>query len=254
VARVIAGIISARSGPTANSYAGDPYFSNVSLLMHMEGSNGSTIFADSSSAPKSINAVGGANISTAQSKFGASSAIFDGSGDYLTTAVDAAFELGTGDLTIEFFVRLQAYSASYAGSYGAAIAATYKAGTGTPIGWQVRINGTASSFTTVNVYTGTSDLNFSYAFSLNTWYHVAVSRVSGQIRVFVDGNQAGSTVSNTDSFTGNVATSRPLRIGALNDTTYFFYLNGFIDELRITKGVGRYSSAFTPPSSAFPDF
>ena len=232
----------------------DPYWANVSFLLHMNGADASTTFTDSSSSPKTVTANGNAKISTAQSKFGGASALFDGASDYLTSDVNAAFELSTDDFTIEFFVRLSGYSAAYAGIYGAAIASTYKGlPTGTPPGWQIRINGTSSSYDTVNLYTGTTDLNFSHSFSLNTWYHVAISRASGQIRVFVDGTQAGSTVSNTDSFTASTSTDRPLYIGQLNDATYLFYLNGYLDELRITKGVGRYTTTFSAPISEFPN-
>jgi hypothetical protein len=71
----------APAGPT------DPYFSNVSLLLHGDGANGSTTIVDSSPSPKTVTAVGNAQISTAQSKFGGSSLAFDGSGDYLTVQV-----------------------------------------------------------------------------------------------------------------------------------------------------------------------
>jgi hypothetical protein len=84
----------------------DPDFANVSLLLHMDGSNGSTTFPDSSSNGLTVTRYGNAQISTAQSKFGGASAYFDGAGDYLelpnpNTAIGAV----AGDFTIECWVR-----------------------------------------------------------------------------------------------------------------------------------------------------
>jgi hypothetical protein len=64
----------------------DPVFNNVSLLLHGNGTNGSTTITDNSPTPKTVTAVGNAQISTAQSKFGGASIAFDGTGDYLTDA------------------------------------------------------------------------------------------------------------------------------------------------------------------------
>ena len=80
---------------------GDPYYSSVSLLLHMDGT-GST-FVDNSPSPKTITANGGVTQSDAQSKFGGKSAYFDGSGDYLTFG-SADLSLGSGDFTLEMWV------------------------------------------------------------------------------------------------------------------------------------------------------
>jgi hypothetical protein len=89
-----------------SSYAPvDEEFGNVSLLLHGDGTNGSTTIVDSSSSPKAVTAVGDAQISTAQSKFGGSSIAFDGTGDYLSISSNTALDLGS-TWTIEFFVYL----------------------------------------------------------------------------------------------------------------------------------------------------
>jgi hypothetical protein len=233
----------------------DPYlYTNTVLLLHGDGTNGSTNIVDSSKVaggPKTVTAVGNAQISTAQSKFGGSSIAFDGNGDYLTIPDSTAWNL-PNDFTIEAWVYLTAYSANWAGNFGAAVVANYQGTAGADKGWQLRINGTSSSYTTINLYTGFTDLNFATTVSLNTWTHVAVTRSGSSIRTFVGGTQAGSTITNNDAFTEDG--SRQLWIGGLNDSTYRFWFPGYMDDIRITKDVARYTSNFTPPTLPFPDF
>lgn len=233
--------------------APNPSWANVGLLLHGEGTDASTTIVDSSSAPKTPSVVGNTQIDTAQAKFGSASILFDGSGGYLEYADNTAWQFGTGDFTMEGWVRFAAYSASWGGFYGAALFSTYRAGTGSPVGWQLRINGTSTSYTTINVYTGTTDLTFvGPAMALNTWHHVAVSRRSGNIRAFAGGLQRGSTIANSDNFTASQTTSRPLRIGQIFDGTYMFSLNGHLDDVRFAKE-GIYTTDFTPPIVQFPD-
>ena len=83
---------------------GDPFYSAVSMLLPMDGTNGSTTFTDSSLNAITVTAVGNAQVSTTQAKYGGASAYFDGSGDYLDTAgTGIATAFGTGDFTIEFW-------------------------------------------------------------------------------------------------------------------------------------------------------
>lgn len=228
--------------------------SPVTLLMHMDGPNGSTTFTDSARPPKTFTANGNAQISTAHSMFGGASALFDGSVDYLSSPADAAYDFDTGDFTIECFVRLAAYSPAWGvGGYGACLVATYVGGSAAPRGWMMRVNGTSGSYNEVYVYTGFNELFFPASFALNTWYHVAVTRSAGQIRAFVDGVQVGSTTPNSDSFSGSVSASKPLFVGSLNFPGVELALNGYIDELRLTKGVAWYTANFTPPAAPFPD-
>ena len=101
----------------------EPYFHNNSLLLHGDGTNGSTTFKDDSINNHTITAYGNAQISTTQSKFGGASMKFDGSGDYLAIADNDDFELGSSDFTLEAWVYLTGYSASYSGYYSAMILA-----------------------------------------------------------------------------------------------------------------------------------
>ena len=90
--------------------AGDAHFDNVSLLLHCNGSDGSTAFTDSSSNAHSITASGDAQIDTAQSKFGGASGLFDGAGDWLTCPSHSSLNLQTGDFTLECWIRPSALS------------------------------------------------------------------------------------------------------------------------------------------------
>jgi len=184
--------------------AGNANYPSMVLGAHFQGANNSTTFPDVAPTPKTLTAVSGAKITTGvNDPFGASTGvlILNGSSDYITIPDSVDWDL-TGDFLIRFHVYFTGYSASYSGSYGSSIIANYKSGTGN-LGWQVRINGTSSSYTTINVYTGSTDLNFTITggLSLNTWYEVEVNRTSGNIRAFAAGTQAGSTTANTDTFT-----------------------------------------------------
>lgn len=238
----------ATSAAAASSY--DRYFRETSLLLHGDGVDGAQVVTDSSLRVKVPTISGAVAIDTDQSKYGGSSIFFPGTtADYLEYTRDADYDFGTGDFTIEFWVRLSGYSPGYAGAYRACIAATYRGGGAAPSGWQVGIDGTASSFTGINVYTGATTLTFAQSFSLNTWYHVAISRASGTVRAFVDGVLIGS-VANSDNFTAASDITHPLRIGRLNDATYLYQLTGHLDDFRITKGVARYTSGFVPARCA----
>ena len=235
----------------ATGAGGDLSGSNVVLLLHGDGPNGSTIFTDSSTPLKTVTAVGNPQISTAQSKVGGASISFNGNGSYLTTPYNSGFDL-PGDFTIESWVRLAGFSPSYGGSFGAAILGGYVWVPFADIGWVIRIEGTASAYNKLVIHTGLKQYDISgLTFGLNTWYHVAVTRSAGTMRAFVNGVQVGGDIANSDAFTRWPGSVSPFYIGAQNDTGSPFYLNGNLDEVRITKGIARYTTAFTPPDQPF---
>jgi hypothetical protein len=235
----------------------DPYRSQVSLLLHGDGANGSTTITDSSPTPKMVTAVGNAQISTAQSKpgFGGSSIAFDGAGDYLTIPNNAAFDFGTGDFTIESWVYIAANSSpDDTGARYATITSTYPSATlnvpcyAFTIDGNSTTTGTGISFYNRDASSGYS-VSASVSISQNAWHHVAVSRLSATTRLFLDGAlQTSGTLGNQ-----TVTSVNTLRVGSGNFTGYLQQLNGYIDDLRITKGVARYTSNFTPPTAPFPD-
>ena len=216
---------------------GDLHFPKVKLLLPFDGSNGATSTTDSSNANNSVTFVGTAQLSTAQSKFGGSSLLLDGNSDYVYVANSDLGTTSTESFTIEFWTYLIGGTDSQVNFYseynGASNGISFEKTTGNVLkvwnGDSARITGT----TTI---------------STGQWYHMALSGTSGSYKLFLNGTQEGSTSSN--GFTA----------GTTNKYIGTFYwaglggavrlLNGYIEDFRITKGEARYTSNFTPPTSA----
>ena len=214
----------------------DPVFNNVSLLLHGNGTNGSTTITDNSPSPKTVTAVGNAQISTAQSKFGGASIAFDGSGDYLTVLNSSQFDFGVDDFTIEAWCYRTSTATSFEiVSYGNPGADGFFFGSNT----------STISFGTAN---GIVLASSSTSLALNVWTHIAVTRSSNVTRVFANGI-AGATTTNA---LNDLDSTTVFRVGINRAVNVF--ATGYIDDLRITKGVARYTSNFTPPTLPFPDF
>jgi hypothetical protein len=217
-------------------YETDPYRSQVSLLLHGDGANGSTTITDSSPTPKTVTAVGNAQISTAQSKFGGSSIAFDGNGDYLTIPASADFSFGTENFTVEFWYY-------HLGGTDKGLFAN-NSGSGVGVNFLV---GALGSFRIYNGTSGGNVADFSASPALNTWQHVAVVRQNGTVTLYVSGAASG-TANWAGVNAGNVAT---FSVGAAYGNARF--ANGYMDEFRVTKNIARYTSNFTPPTAPFPD-
>jgi hypothetical protein len=228
------------------SVAADPYYNNASLLLHGDGTNGSTTIIDSSPSPKTVTAVGNAQISTAQSKFGGASIAFDGNGDYLTVPSDTGWGFGAGDFTIECWLYLTQsirHTLLAVGSQVGGIAINIdQSGTISPPG------SPAGTQSIQICRSGTAVDNFFLAsIPSSTWFHLAVCRLSSSAFVFINGSQVGSSQANSQNFA-----QAELVIGYDGDKVSFPF-NGYIDDLRVTKGVARYTSNFTPPTAPFPE-
>jgi len=182
-----------------------------------------------------LETVGNAQVSTSVKKFGTGSIYLDGNGDYLSTPDNPSLQLGTGNFTIECWV----YPLSVNGSNANPLINKLNGGSNT--GWLLGM----SSTSLWQFSTGSSVIVRAGAVSLNTWTHLAAVRSSGTTTLYVNGTSVGSTAT-AFNFTDTV----PLRIGWESS---FVYCNAYVDDLRITKGYARYTSNFTPPTSAFPN-
>jgi hypothetical protein len=183
-----------------------------------------------------LETVGNAQISTAQSKFGGASMLFDGSGDYLTLHNLLTSNLGSGPFTVELWVYFNSASGTQF------ILSNYQ---NSSVGWGLGISSGNFAFWATG---DTPDISTSIAPATGVWYHLAVSGQSGAIRMFLNGTQIGST------FTGTPAldSTATLRIGDGQGAASPQPFNGYIDDLRITKGYARYTSSFTAPTAPFP--
>jgi len=228
---------------------GDAHFPKVEALLPFDGTNGATSTTDLSERGNTVTFGGDAEISTAQSKFGGSSLSLDGNGDYVDLP-QATNQLVSEDFTIEFWFRIN----SGAGSETVGLFGSYYT---TPSGKGMIM---ASSATYNQVYFqwhyGAADwayLNRTQgtrtALSNNTWYHVAVTRSGSTWRLFLNGTQEDS-VTQSDQLTDSGSTTRLGNYGP--SATASHGLNGYIEDFRITRGVARYTSNFTAPTSAHP--
>lgn len=225
---------------------GDPYFSSVSLLLPMDGANGSTTFTDESNNSFTVTANGNAQISTTQSKFGGASAAFDGSGDYLSVPDDASLNFGSDDFTIEFWVFLNSIT-SFTGLLGK------RAGEADYAPFLIDFNNLTPK--NIRFLTSTTGSSFTHVLTANTatptstWIHIAAVRSSGTLGLY-----QGGTLVASSSITGAVMTnSAPIYIGrGASQVVAAGQTNGYIDDFRITKGVARYTAAFTPPTAPHP--
>ena len=219
------------------STVGDVHFPKVKLLLPFDGSNGATSTTDSSNANNSVTFVGTAQLSTAQSKFGGSSLLLDGDSDYVYVANDD-LDLGGVSFTIEFWVYLL-------GGVGSLIT-FYSDYAGASSG--MAIEKLADNTLKANMTGDGADISGTTTLSTGQWYHIALSGDDGSYKLFLNGTQEGST------FTGSSTN------GTTNKYIGTFYWsglggavrlwNGYIEDFRITKGLARYTSNFTPPTSA----
>lgn len=214
----------------------DPFANDVVALLHFNGADGSTTFTDETG--KTWTRSGTAEIDTGQSKFGGSSLLVGNSG--ISTASDAGFGFGSGEYTIEGWCYVPSGTGSAitffdtrtASNTGISIYVTNNSGT-------TRIIALGSN--TAFIATSASNV-----YDLSTWFHLAVCRVGTTVNAYVNGT---SVCSVTDSRTYASASTAFIGI-QYNGTAP---MNTHIDEVRVTKGVARYTANFTAPTAEFPN-
>ncbi len=182
---------------------------------------------------KLVTASGSAQITTSQSKFGGASGQFvSATSDFINVAANDDFAYGTGDFTIEFWY----YSTS--ATQQVLIDQRTQA---TDIAVYIERNIAGNIRVFIN---GSYRLTSSVAVTSGAWNHVALSRTSGTLRVFVNGTVTPTTYADSNNYP-----TKPFRIGASwvggTGTT------GYIDDLRVSKGISRYTGSFTVPTAAF---
>jgi hypothetical protein len=176
---------------------------------------------------------------------------FDGTGDYLSILTNPSLNFGTGDFTFECWVYISSRTLNFPaifsnnnGSYSAGAIALTNSNAD---------NGAYVDRFVLAVYDiATPTLVASSTNSLNTWYHLALVRNGTSLVMYRDGISVASTTISTNAVFnwGKLG----CRIGGGNWDGAQSYFNGYIDDLRITKGFARYTTNFSPPTSEFLDY
>jgi hypothetical protein len=227
-----------------DSAPSDPYFANVNLLLHCNGSNNSTSFIDNSSLSNSVTVTSPANISTVQSKFGGSSAYFNGTSPELSIATSTNFDLGA-TYTAECWIYPMQVTLN-----GGIMTRGFYSTVGTSwngLSFAIRQIGSAIRF----YFYGTTAANEQYIDStvgsvvINTWTHIAMVRLGPTGYAFINGVLVGQIT----GLNVPAVSTQPLAIGNFtfdanssifgNISNNHFY--GYIDDIRITKGIARYA-------------
>jgi len=209
---------------------------NTQLLLN--GQNAGII---DSTMINDLTTYGSAQISTGTFKVGTGSLYFNGTTDYLqsNSAITDLYAFNTGNFTIEMWFYVTGGVGTNTNLYDS----TTNSGMLAP---QIYLIG---SPWTLRLYGGSAGslLDSGYTITTGIWYHVAVCRSNGSTRIFINGTQQGSTLSDTNNYINGA--QRP-RIGSWGQGSGNFF-NGYIDELRVTKGYARYTSNFTPSTGPF---
>lgn len=210
----------------ASSYGGiDSY---TVLMLHLNGTDASTTFTDSSNNPHTMSYSGQVEIDTAQSKLGGASAYVAGDDDWISSAAHNDWDLGAGDFTIDFWVRFSTVSQAQR---------LFAIGNS-----DVSIVFNSSTQTVSVDIMGNTVLTPSWSPATNNWYHVALARSGTSLKLYIGGTQLGSTITNST----NIQNSTGLQIGGGGGT-----LLGWLDEVRLSKGIARWTSNFTPPGQEY---
>lgn len=216
------------------------------LLLHGEGANNSVVFTDASPLLRGNATVyGNAKVSTAQFKFGSASILMDGAADALTYPTSSDWDFGTGDFTIDAWVRIAAYGAT-----PQVIVCHPLNGTDFSTRWllYVQTDGAVNFDGYIsNVSQGMNIASAAGTIPVNTWKHVAIVRSGNTFTLYVDGVSAGtaSTANAIPTITGELV------IGALDKSPLDWTINGHIDELRISKGIARWTATFNVPAAPY---
>jgi hypothetical protein len=220
--------------PSVQEHQAQEYDNNTKFyLLSNSSPNGPTVFEDSSEYNKSVTAYGNTSHSISESIYGTSSIYFDGSGDYLSIPDSTHWQFGTGDFTIEFWTYCPSITASNNVILG------YCNSWSTLDSWYI-------DWGNSHLVKGTGSANahiINISRTTSTWQHIAIARENGVLRSFTNGLKVDEV-----SYTSVIGApqSSSLLIGKPNWSSAVF--NGYIDDLRITKGVARYTADFTPPT------
>lgn len=231
---------------TAETLTADTYWSSVVALFAFSGTNGSTTITDAKG--HTVTNTGGATLSDSNYRFGPTGCVFSsGSSDYFDVADSSDFAFGTGDFTIEFWCKPGASVPAWS-----RIAENIAFDSAT-MGWHISFNGSDSAATRRIGFQlsksggGGARIDSDAGINQYMWTHVAIVRSGDTATMFINGKAQAATM----SLSGKNMVAQKLRVGA-NTGTPGNYYGGYLDCLRLTKGVARYTANFTVPYLPFP--
>ena len=224
--------------PADTTQAGDTHFSKVTAMFNFDGSDGDTTTTglDASNKNLSLTYSTGDQLSNTQKKFGATSLYV---ADNVILSSSDGFNMGTGDFTLEAWF----YFTSFANSFAMFDQWNSSGSTRNQLWHSTNNDGKLHWY-----YAGTSNFTSADpAVSTGAWTHIALVRHSGTLKMYINGTAESNTATHTGQF-------------GRSHTMYFGDQHGggggapqyYMDDLRITKGLARYTSNFTPSTSAHP--
>lgn len=212
------------------------------IMLHFDGSDASTTITDDSASAHTFTARGNAQLDTAITKFGTAALLCDGSGDYVDTPDHADFTFDSNDWTIDFWFN----TSGGAGAVRRLFGQTNSSDTSI---FSISAAVTAANVLNTNIVAdtlGTLTLNGTTAIALSTWYHYALVRTGNTIKFFLNGTEESS-----GSFTLPVNdVDGAFAVGRRGESTSSPW-RGSIDEFRLSLGIARWTTNFTPPTEAY---
>ena len=226
----------------------DEFVESVILLADFEGTDAATSFDDQSIDRTTITFAGNAQLDTDQARYGSSSVLFDGTGDYLQMADETKWDIASNDFTLEVDIRLNSVAGNNKTIFD-------KRNDGAQFGWgaSVDVEGTGK-FAFFGWASGGAtpviSMESTTTLAVDTWYTLAVTRSGTSWNLYVDGTRE-DTGTETAAIGPNTS---PFRIGQSSNTTNSGRpFDGWMDNVRITNGVARYTGAsYTLPGGPYP--
>jgi hypothetical protein len=211
--------------------------SNIKFWMPCNGTNASTSMTNKEITGKTVTRYGDLQFSTAQSKFGGSSLLSDGTGDYFT-CTHSDLDISTGDFTFEFWYRTTSLATIQGLIFWGDISSNLNrqqitVATDGSIAWFIADGSTSEAIN-----------SSAAAISINTWHHVAGSKSGSSVRMYVDGNQVGTTLTQTLTIaSGTTMYGMSARNGGVQRL-----IVGNVDDIVLTKSAKYTGASYTVPT------
>lgn len=222
----------------------DPHWANVSLLLHFDGPHGSTSLVDSSTEAHGLTANGSAVIASISPFSGGTGLYLPSDNSTVSISGGSGFDFGTGDFTMELFLRPENYTTnSWAALIGGANFPNLTDG-----GFRLYVRSNAAVYFWRIEGSTSTPVNTTSTVSYQNWQHIALVRQSNTYRLYINGTQS---TSGTPAAGSIVSEPGGLILGSQSTGGQPYSYRGYMDEVRITKGVARYTANFSPPTQPF---